>query len=512
MMKKRWIAMALISLGLAAGLAGCGGGSAPKGEKPFVYMTTGYGVDMGDAGLNPHKNYSGWSAVRYGVGETLFKFSDSMEPTPWLAESYQFLDPNTVEITLKSGITFSNGNPVDGAAVKACLDHLIAVHDRAPRDMHIDNIEAEGNKVKIHTSEPCPSLINYLCDPYGAIIDMKAGADGDMVIGTGPYVAEKVSDTEIDLKKNDNYWGGKVHVAKVKVKSVTDGGAMTAALKSGDADATYGLPYASYPSFTGNDYTISSVATSRSFFGQFNMHSDVMKDIHVRRAISQAIDKDNFVKVLLDGHGEPAEGPFPKSMPFGDGKIVPQPYDVENAKRELAEAGWKDTDGDGYVDKDGKDLTVRWLTYPGRMELPLLAESAQESLKKIGIKVDINNTSDHLNVLKTGDYDVYVSALVTAPTGDPEYFFTTCALDSSAKNRGFYHSSRLEELEDKLHTAFAPEERTKLAIEMQQVILDDYAFFFASHLQMGIVARKGVTGLTAHPCDYYEITSDLDVK
>ena len=82
MMKKRWIAMALISLGLAAVLAGCGGGSAPKGEKPFVYMTTGYGVDMGDAGLNPHKNYSGWSAVRYGVGETLFKFYDSMEPTP----------------------------------------------------------------------------------------------------------------------------------------------------------------------------------------------------------------------------------------------------------------------------------------------------------------------------------------------------------------------------------------------------------------------------------------------
>ena len=171
-MKKRWIALALVSLGLTAVLAGCGSSSSSGKEKPFVYMTTGYGVDMGDAGLNPHKNYSGWSAVRYGVGETLFKFSDSMEPEPWLAESYQFLDPNTVEITLRSGIAFSNGNPVDGEAVKACLEHLIAVHDRAPRDMHIDSIEAEGNTVKIHTSEPCPALIHYLCDPYGAIIDM----------------------------------------------------------------------------------------------------------------------------------------------------------------------------------------------------------------------------------------------------------------------------------------------------------------------------------------------------
>jgi len=378
--------------------------------------------------------------------------------------------------------------------------------------MHIDKITAEGNKITIHTSEPCPALINYLCDPYGAIIDMKAGADGDMVIGTGPYVAENVSDTEINLRKNDKYWGGKVHVDKLKVKSVTDGGSMTAAFQSGDADAVYGLPYASYPLISNDKYTISSIATSRTFFGQFNMHSENMQDIHVRKAISMALDKDNFVKVLLDGHGETAKGPFPKAMPFGDDKVHTVSYEPEAAKKELAEAGWKDTDGDGYVDKDGKDLTVRWLTYPGRMELPLLAESAQESLKNIGIKVDVNNTADHLNVLKTGDYDVYVSALVKAPTGDPEYFFTTCALDSSATNRGFYHSSRLEELEDKLHTAFAPEERTKLAIEMQQVILDDYSFFFASHLQMGIVARKGVTGLTAHPCDYYEITSDLDVK
>ena len=55
------------------------------GEKTFVYGTTGYGVQMDDTGLNPHSAYSGWSAVRYGVGETLFKFSDAMEAEPWLA-------------------------------------------------------------------------------------------------------------------------------------------------------------------------------------------------------------------------------------------------------------------------------------------------------------------------------------------------------------------------------------------------------------------------------------------
>ena len=57
---------------------------------------------------------------------------------------------------------------------------------------------------------------------------------------------------------------------------------------------------------------------------------------------------------------------------------------------------------------------------------------------------------------------------------------------------------------------FDPEERAALAIEMTQTILDDNAFVFASHLKMSIVSGEGVTGLTAHPCDYYEITVDLD--
>ena len=57
---------------------------------------------------------------------------------------------------------------------------------------------------------------------------------------------------------------------------------------------------------------------------------------------------------------------------------------------------------------------------------------------------------------------------------------------------------------------FDPEERAVLATEMTQTILDDNAFVFASHLKMSIVSGEGVTGLTAHPCDYYEITVDLD--
>ena len=121
---------------------------------------------------------------------------------------------------------------------------------------------------------------------------------------------------------------------------------------------------------------------------------------------------------------------------------------IRRERKVLEDAGWVDRDGDGIREKDGEKLSIRWLTYPSRQELPLLAESAQATLKEIGIDVSINSTANHNSLRKDPTaWDVYASAMVTAPTGDPEYFFTTHCLDSSAVNNGHYHSDRLEELE-----------------------------------------------------------------
>ena len=178
----------------------------------------------------------------------------------------------------------------------------------------------------------------------------------------------------------------------------------------------------------------------------------------------------------------------------------------------VEEACLIDTDGDGYRDKDGQKLTIRWLTYPGRLEQPKLAEYAQATLKEIGIEVDVNCTSDHLSIADSGEYDVYVSSLTTAPTGDPEYFFTTCALESSAKNRSNHSIAEVESLYEELHQEFDTEKRGELAVQMQQAMLDESAIFFVSHLNMGIVTKSNVTGMYAHPCDYYEITAELNVE
>ncbi len=513
---KRCAKVLVLAFGLWLGvLTGCNGpekAAAKEEKKTFVFGDTTFNPENEEPDVNPHNTYAGWACIRYGIGETLFRYSDSMEMEPWLAAGYEIADELTWIITLRDDVAFTSGRKMDGEAVKECLEHLIEVHDRARGDLMIDTITADGQTVTIKTQAPKPALLNYLSDPYGCMIDMQAGITADgIAVGTGPYRAVSlVSGEELKLEKNENYWNGEPGFEEIIVRAISDGDTLTMALQSGEIDGAYGLPYASYPLFQNEDYTISGCATSRAFFIHMNFESPVIQEAAVRKALAMGIDKEGFVNTLLDGNGYAAAGPYPANVPFGGGAVKTEGYDPEGARRVLENAGWADSDGDGIREKNGKKLEIRWLTYPSRQELPLLAEAAQAALKDIGIAVSIQCTADHNRLRRDpGAWDVYASAMVTAPTGDPEYFFTTHCLDGSSANNGRYHSDRLEELEKELAETFDTARRGELAVLMQQAILDDNAFIFCSHLKMSMISRAGVTGLTAHPCDFYEITVDL---
>ena len=215
----------------AAGISGCGGDNtegktdtitdtktdpevnnttASSGEKVFYYGDTTFNAENDESDVNPHNGYSGWACIRYGIGETLFRYSSKMEVEPWLATEYELLNENTWKITLRDNVSFSSGRKLDAQAVKECLDDLVSVHERAKGDLKIKEITADGQVLTIITEEPVPALINYLSDPYGCIVDMEAGVTDDgNVAGTGPYIAKEVkTDAGLTLVKNENYWDG----------------------------------------------------------------------------------------------------------------------------------------------------------------------------------------------------------------------------------------------------------------------------------------------------------------
>lgn len=105
----------------------------------------------------------------------------------------------------------------------------------------------------------------------------------------------------------------------------------------------------------------------------------------------------------------------------------------------------------------------------------------------------------------------------SAPTStpawaNPQNFFDTYCLDESVKNSGGHHSDKLEKLAVQLRTTFDPAERAKIAVEMQQQLLDDNSYVFCSFLRMSMIMKANVSGLEAHTCDFYELTADLDIQ
>lgn len=485
------------------------------GSKKFVFGDTTFNPENEESDVNPHNAYSGWACIRYGIGETLFRYGKDMQIEPWLAASYELLDELSWQITIKDNINFSNGNKLDAQAVKACLEALVSVHKRAAGNLIIADITAQGQDLIIKTQSPNPTLINYLCDPYSCIVDVTADNKiSGAVTGTGPYVVESLeSGKSLLLSKNKDYWQKQPYFDEIKILNITDGDTLSLALQSGEIDAAYGLPYASYPLFSNDDYAFSGTATSRAFFLDMNFKSPIIKEAAVRQAIAMGIDKESYVEKILAGNAFVAAGPFPENFAFGGSRVKAKTYNPEQAKKVLEEAGWIDSDGDGIREKNGQKLKLRWLTYPSRQELPLLAEAAQATLKDIGIDTELIITPNHNAIREDKEaWDIYANAMITAPTGDPAYFFASRVLEASAYNHGSYFNADLEKAAQELQSTFDVKKRNELAIKMQELLLADDAFVFCAHLKMNLVFKSHITGLEAHSSDYYELTADLAEK
>ena len=318
--RKESIMRKIISLLLTASLAaalltGCGssGTAQPAAKKTMVIGDTTFNSENWEETVDPHRTYNGWACIRYGIGETLVHYTDAMELEPWLATDWSNDGGCTWTITLRDGVKFSSGRDMDGEAVKQCLNHLLENHDRAPSDTKIVDVAADGQVLTVTTSEPNPALMNYLGDPYGCIIDVDASDfENGIVAGTGPYVVkELVTDDHLTLTPNTRYWNGTPKLDELTIRTLSNGDTLSAALQAGDIDAAYGMAYEAYPNFENGGYQFSAIQTSRAFFGSMNMTSPIIQDTAVRRAIAMGINKEGFVKTLLDGHGVAANGAFP---------------------------------------------------------------------------------------------------------------------------------------------------------------------------------------------------------
>ena len=520
---KKIIGMALSACLCVSMLAGCGSNNKTETsksdsktensetKKTMVIGDTTFNSSNEENSTNPHDAYSGWACIRYGIGETLVKYSDNMEIQPWLAKEWENVDELTWKITLQDNVKFSSGRDMDAEAVKQCLEHLIENHDRAKNDLKIASIDADGQVLTIHTSEPKPALLNYLGDPYGCIIDVDAGFENGIVAGTGPYIAvDCKTDDHLTLVKNENYWNGEPKIDELTIRTITDGNTLANALLSGEVQAAYGMAYESYPTFENDNFQFSQISTSRCFFGKMNFdESSVCADSAVRKAIAMGIDKESFVTTLLEGNGYPANGVFPEGSAFGGDKVTTESYDPEGAKKVLEEAGWKDSDGDGIREMNGKKISINYITYENR-RLSDFAQAIQTQLADIGIEAKINSmdADREWNKMVAGEYDLCDSNWITVGNGDPTEYMANWYGKSDA-NFCNYKNAEYDKLYEQLDTEFDEAKRAKIIEQLQQILIDDAAVIVHGYYNSSMISDKTVSGANIHTADYYWLTTEI---
>ena len=510
-MKKAERALSLFAALVLLVLAGCGTSGGSDGlqaeGKELVFAANG-GVSM-----DPGDGYRGWACIRNGVGETLFRLTDSLEVEPFLAEDYAVSEDHlTWTIQLKEGITFQNGKVLDAQAVKECLDRTVGMNERAASDLLVEEMQADGLILTITTTQPNPVLPNSLCDPYACIIDVTAEEEiASHPVGTGPYMVERyVPNQETVVVPYKGYWGGSPKLDRIRIVAM-DGDTMSMALQTGEIDAAYAMPYEGQVIFRGDpNYTLQTVATSRIYKLYYNFHNEHLANPNVRRALNMLVDKSSYGEVAMNGFGSPATGCFPENTPYSQG-LTATFYDVEGAMELLAQEGYTDTDGDGTLDLDGEPLRFELVTYSSRAELPTLAAAFQSQCRQVGIEVEITVSEAPDDLLKADQYDLAAYAFVTLPTGDPGSYLNTVMGTGGWSNFGHYENPAVETLLEKLNVTFDQEERAVLAAQIVQLALDDDAYCFMDHLEMSLVTRAGVTGLTPHPSDYYQINVETDL-
>ncbi len=324
----------------------------------------------------------------------------------------------------------------------------------------------------------------------------------DVQAGSGPYAFSKWDTNErIVLKRKENWWGDKVkepnnpwfqaHPKEVVYTTVTDLTTAVVALKGQSLDAMKSVP---------NKQFVQDLAESNDFKGKYglftppyfaydyigiNTRDPRLADVNVRKAMAHAMNVKQLVKTELYGLGDQMVNiihPLFKGR-FND-KIKPYAYNLGKAKALLEEAGWKDSDGNGILDKeiDGEleELKFKIYTNNGNDRRKSSAIIFKDGLSKLGIELDIRilEWATFLDKTQKKDFDLYIGGWAASPVeSDPAQIWHTDSYKDGSNYVGF-GTPETDALIDNLRKTVNNAERFELYKKLQQEIHDQVPYIF----------------------------------
>lgn len=318
-------------------------------------------------------------------------------------------------------------------------------------------------------------------------------------VGTGPYIfKEWVAGQKIVLESNREYFEGRPNIDRYLYRIIPDNSTMYMELKSGALDMM-GLSPVQFkrqtdtPEFRARFNKYRYPASAFTYLG-YNLRHSLFKDRRVRQALTSAISKDEIVHGVLLGMGQKAHGPFKPGTWANKPDIRDFDFNPARARQLLAEAGWRETNSDGILVKDGKPFRFTILTNQGNAERLKTAQIIQRRLKKVGIDVKIRViewASFLSQFIDKGNFEAVLLGWSISP--DPDMFDIWHSSKTGPKELNFigYKNPEVDRLLEEGRGTFDQEQRKRCYWRIQEILAEDqpYTFLYVPDALPAVSAR-----------------------
>lgn len=429
----------------------------------------------------------------------LVKYDKDLNIVGDLAESWE-ISRNGLVITfhLRKGVKWHDGHPF--TADDVLFTYRLTVDPKTPTAYSGDFLKVK----KAEALDPFTFRATYARPFAPALMSWSSAImpkhllDGQDVtksplarhpIGTGPYrFKEWVTGQKIVLVSNPDYFEGRPYIDGYIMRVIPDMATMFLELRAKGIDQMITTPLTplQFTRQTENRYFRSNYNKYRylsftyTYLG-YNLKNPLFSDKRVRQAISYAIDKEAILEGILLGLGKPATGPYkPGTWPYNPHVRIYE-HNPEKARELLAQAGWKDTNGDGILDKDGRPFEFEIITNQGNEVRAKTAEIIQKQLSDMGIRVKI----------RIIEWAAFVNEFINKRRFDATILGWTIPLDPDGYD--VWHSSKtgphelnfisyknggVDEFLEKGRSTFDRKERKRCYDHIQEILAEEQPYTF----------------------------------
>src|SRR5258708_4635359 len=427
------------------------------------------------------------------IFDDLLSRGDDLNVAPGLAERWEIRDPLTYIFHLHRGVKCHDGRVLTSRDVKWTFDSLLQGKIRSTKAAvyrFVDHVDApDAYTVIFRMKEPSATLLWNLSD--GAIGIVPYGTGDEMTrhpIGSGPFrFVSAETDKEVVIERNDDYWGDRAKLERVRFAVVPDATTQALELRKGSGDVSINslTPDTVVTLSSDPKLAIERAPGTRLAYLGFNLRDLILKDVRVRQAIAYALDRRPMIDYLWRGQAQPARSVLPPQSWAYSGGAAAYNHDADKANKLLDRAGYPVVNGIRF------HITMKTSTDENTR---LMVAVMQQQLREAGIALDIRSFefATFFSDVTHGAFQMYGLRWIGG-NEDPdifEYAFHSAKFPPNGANHGFYSDLRVDTLIDNARREIDPKVRKPLYAEVQQILADDVPYINLWDFDSGLVHHR----------------------